>query len=93
VKATHKQREAFVAELVRECPDASVWHATRLMRFGAAVESLLHGGAFHEIKYRRIASKVQDIARGIDCGVIFVSQSPCVRLVTPSGKEVSVPTS
>jgi hypothetical protein len=90
--ATHKQRESFVAELVRECPKADVWHATRLMRFGATVEALVHG-QYSEIKYRRISAKVTELAKLCGCGVLFVTQSPCVRLITPSGRQIGVPTS
>lgn len=90
--ATHKARESFVAELVRECPRANVWHATRLLRFGVAVESLLHG-EYSESKYRRVTQKVVLIARMCECGVLFVVQSPTIRLTTPGGKVLGVPTS
>jgi hypothetical protein len=93
VRATHKARESFVADLIRECPKANVWAATRLMRFGSAVESLVHDGNFSEIKYRRIQSKITGIAKLCECGVLFITQSPCVRLITPSGKQIGVPTS
>ena len=93
MKARHKARESFVADLVKACPKAGVWHATRLMRFGSAVEGLMHNGHFNYTKYQRLSAKVREIAHSIDCGVMFVAHSPCIRLLTPDGKHLGIPTS
>lgn len=43
--ATHSEREKFVADLIRHAPEATAWHASRLMRYS---------GTYHRLKAKRL---------------------------------------
>lgn len=99
--ATHKARESFVAELVRRCPNADVWYATRLMRYGSTYSLIQQwkreGQVFSEHTLRkevRIKTHIEMIARDLKCCVIFDERSnPTVKLLPKKGSAICVPTS
>jgi hypothetical protein len=107
-KPTHKERETFVADLIRHAPAATIWHATRLMRFGATYGRFQEEECNRELatwerrKEQRTREAIEDLCKQIRCKAIFGGDPRgfTVKILPPDGftsdwgnEGIGVPTS
>ena len=93
-RATHSERERFVADVIRHAPKSTVWHATRLMHYASAYERLLLSedvtpNAVRKMK--RIWAKTGSLCLSIDCKSVF-SMSSGLHVIFPDEFSIGVPT-
>lgn len=93
--ATHSERERFVADLIRHAPAATIWHATRLMRYaGTYLRLMLSDEKMTTAdvdKLKRLWAKVEGICALIHCKPMYDSTVGTLHIVLPEGLTRRVP--